>query len=188
MLRLNLVLFFCCWLAGCAALMSSQTAKLADNLATAVLNSNDPATVRDGAPAYLLMIDGMIAGDQKNVRLLQAGANLCWGRLRIGCGLVAVLGHEMSRFAASCTSAVAPRRYHHIPALGAEPLSSLLRHRGDLPCPHVHALLTHGLAESKIDQHAGAARTLTKGSCSVMLQNGAHAGPLDLVVRWDSRA
>ena len=45
-----------------------------------------------------------------------------------------------------------------------------------------------GLAESKIDQHAGAARTLTKGSSSVMLQNGAHAGPLDLVVRWDSRA
>lgn len=70
------MLFFCNWLAGCASLVSSQTTKLADNLATAVLNSNDPATVRDGAPAYLLMIDGMIAGDQENVRLLQAGANL----------------------------------------------------------------------------------------------------------------
>ena len=67
-------------------------------------------------------------------------------------------------------------------------LNNSLRQRGDLPCPHVHALLTHGLAESKIDRHAGAARTLTKGSSSVMLQNGAHAGPLDLVVRWDSRA
>lgn len=76
MLRLIFVLFFCNWLAGCASLVSSQTTKLADNLATAVLNSNDPATVRDGAPAYLLMIDGMIAGDQENVRLLQAGANL----------------------------------------------------------------------------------------------------------------
>ena len=47
---------------------------------------------------------------------------------------------------------------------------------GIWPCPHVHAPLTHGLAESKIDRHAGAARTLTKGSSSVMLQNGAHAG------------
>lgn len=76
MLRFIFVLFFCSWLAGCASFISSRTAELADNLATAVLNSNDPATVRDGAPAYLLMIDGMIAGDQKNVRLLQAGANL----------------------------------------------------------------------------------------------------------------
>ncbi len=66
-----------CWLlAGCAALIGAQTAKLADNLAAAVLDSNDPATVRDGAPAYLLMVDGLIAGSPDNRDLLQAGASL----------------------------------------------------------------------------------------------------------------
>ncbi|TQV82613.1 hypothetical protein FKG94_07745 [Exilibacterium tricleocarpae] len=71
-----LLILLSCLLSACASLISSQTAKLADNLALAVLNSNDPATVRDGAPAYLLMIDGLIAGDPGNTGLLLAGADL----------------------------------------------------------------------------------------------------------------
>ncbi len=63
-------------LTGCASLVSSATSRMADNITVAILNQNDPATVRDGAPAYLLMIDGLIAGDPENEDLLLAGAKL----------------------------------------------------------------------------------------------------------------
>ncbi|MDC1288031.1 TRAP transporter TatT component family protein [Gammaproteobacteria bacterium] len=63
-------------LSGCASLVSSATAKMADNITLAIENQNDAATVRDGAPAYLLMIDGLIEGDPENEDLLLAGAKL----------------------------------------------------------------------------------------------------------------
>ena len=63
-------------LSGCASLVSSATSKMADNITLAILNQDDPATVRTGAPAYLLMIDGLIEGDPENDDLLLAGARL----------------------------------------------------------------------------------------------------------------
>lgn len=50
--------------------------KTANGLTAAVLNQNDPATVREGMPAYLLLIDGTIHGDPENSQLLFAGAKL----------------------------------------------------------------------------------------------------------------
>ena len=64
------------FLAGCASMVSSATSKMADNITLAIQNQDDPATVRDGAPAYLLMIDGLIEGDPDNEDLLMAGARL----------------------------------------------------------------------------------------------------------------
>jgi hypothetical protein len=61
---------------GCSSLMSSATSSLADSLTTAVLDQNDPETVRQGAPAYLLLIDGLIADNPEDLDLLLAGANL----------------------------------------------------------------------------------------------------------------
>lgn len=61
---------------GCSSIMSSATAGLADNLTGAILNQNDPETVRQGAPAYLLLIDGLIADSPENTSLLLAGASL----------------------------------------------------------------------------------------------------------------
>jgi hypothetical protein len=62
--------------AGCSSLMSSATTGLADSLTAAVIDQNDLETVRQGAPAYLLLIDGLIADSPKNVDLLLAGAGL----------------------------------------------------------------------------------------------------------------
>lgn len=76
MLRLACILLVLSSLAGCASLISSATSRMADNITLAILNQDDPATVRDGAPAYLLMIDGLIEGDPENVDLLLAGARL----------------------------------------------------------------------------------------------------------------
>lgn len=58
---------------GCAAL---ATQRLADNLSSAMLNQNDPETVRVGAPAYLLLIDGLIEDSPDDPALLIAGARL----------------------------------------------------------------------------------------------------------------
>jgi hypothetical protein len=42
----------------------------------AVLDQDDPQLVAEGAPAYLLLVDGLIADDPENVELLLAGARL----------------------------------------------------------------------------------------------------------------
>jgi hypothetical protein len=61
---------------GCAALVGRATARLADDLEAALLDQDDPATVRDGAPAFLLMLDGLIEGDPDDPALLLSGASL----------------------------------------------------------------------------------------------------------------
>lgn len=63
-------------LPGCGMLMGSASARLAENVSSAILSQNDIATVRDGAPAYLIMLDGFIAGDPDDPDLLLAGARL----------------------------------------------------------------------------------------------------------------
>jgi hypothetical protein len=61
---------------SCSTLMSSASEEMAANLANAIRNQEDPETVRLGAPAYLIMIDGMIEGAPENANLLATGANL----------------------------------------------------------------------------------------------------------------
>ena len=70
------VLLGACALCACANVMRRATSQFADNLTTAILNEDDPGTVRDGVPAYLLLVDGMIQGDPENVGALLAGAKL----------------------------------------------------------------------------------------------------------------
>ncbi len=62
--------------AGCSAILSSTTGRLADSLAEGLVNQNDPETVRQGAPAYLVLIDGFIMDDPDNPAVLLAGAQL----------------------------------------------------------------------------------------------------------------
>lgn len=63
-------------LTGCASIISSTTSKIADNLTLAILNQDDLETVRAGAPAYLIMIDGLIEGEPESSRLLLSGSKL----------------------------------------------------------------------------------------------------------------
>jgi tetratricopeptide (TPR) repeat protein len=57
-------------------MVSSATEQLANNISSAILNQNDPKTVQQGAPAYLILIDGLIAGDPEDQNLLLTGAKL----------------------------------------------------------------------------------------------------------------
>lgn len=63
-------------LSGCSSIKTSLTGGMSESLAKAILNQNDPETVRQGAPAYLLMVDGFIADDPENPKVLMAGAQL----------------------------------------------------------------------------------------------------------------
>ena len=49
---------------------------MAASLSTAILNQNDPETVRAGAPAFLILIDGMIADNPNDADILLAGSKL----------------------------------------------------------------------------------------------------------------
>lgn len=60
-------------LTGCATM---ATHRLANSLGSAMLNQEDPETVRSGAPAYLLLLDGLIADSPEDSTLLLAGARL----------------------------------------------------------------------------------------------------------------
>jgi len=75
-LQLCLLLLAYISITNCSSIASSVGEDMADNLSTAIKEQDDPKTVKDGAPAYLIMIDSLIAGDPKNVSLLSAGANL----------------------------------------------------------------------------------------------------------------
>jgi hypothetical protein len=50
--------------------------RVAGNISAAVLDQEDVPIARDGAPAYLIAIDGLIEGDPDNETLLLAGARL----------------------------------------------------------------------------------------------------------------
>jgi hypothetical protein len=65
-----------CLTAACGSVMRKATNQFSDNLTTAILNQDDIGTARDGVPAYLLLIDGLIEGDPQNPDVLLAGAKL----------------------------------------------------------------------------------------------------------------
>lgn len=59
--------------AGC---VSRIAGRLAGGLSGAIADHPDPATVRDGAPAYLLMVDAFLRDDPENENLLRSAAEL----------------------------------------------------------------------------------------------------------------
>lgn len=67
-----IMIFLGAGLAACA----SMTTGVSRGIVQAIANQNDPATVRDGAPAYMLMIDGFIEDDPSDQAMLISGARL----------------------------------------------------------------------------------------------------------------
>ncbi len=79
--RINLVfhgavLLTFCLLPACSRMVSNAASDLADDLAQAIANNDDPDTVKAGGPAYLLMLDGMVYRDPENEDLLIRAAAL----------------------------------------------------------------------------------------------------------------
>lgn len=63
-------------LSGCGALVARVTNSAADSLSEAILNQNDPATVRDAAPAYLVLLDAMVRNNPDSPGSLSAASTL----------------------------------------------------------------------------------------------------------------
>ncbi len=80
-MRLNVAWLVCIFILslvtqGCTILVSNATSGLANDVSAALTDQSDPLLVRDGAPAYLILIDGLIAGSPDNQDLLLAAAKL----------------------------------------------------------------------------------------------------------------
>jgi hypothetical protein len=63
-------------LSACVSMVASAGSGLAGNLSAAIMNQDDPQLVRDGAPAYLLMLDSFVEGAPDNEAVLSAAAEL----------------------------------------------------------------------------------------------------------------
>lgn len=61
---------------GCSTVVSNAASGFADNLSAAVVNQTDPETVRDGAPAYMLLLDSLLEGSPDDPAILSAAAGL----------------------------------------------------------------------------------------------------------------
>jgi hypothetical protein len=71
-----LVLILAAGLSGCSYMVSSATGNMTAGLSDAILDNDDLETVKDGLPAYLLMIDGLVNANPKDSKLLQTAASL----------------------------------------------------------------------------------------------------------------
>jgi hypothetical protein len=63
-------------LGGCQTFANRAASRMAANISAAVLDQEDVLVIRDGGPAYLIAIDGLIQGDPDSQTLLLAGARL----------------------------------------------------------------------------------------------------------------
>ena len=63
-------------LPACTTVVATAGTGLAGNLNSAILNQDDPELVRDGAPAYLLMLDSLVEGAPENASVLGSAAEL----------------------------------------------------------------------------------------------------------------
>lgn len=61
---------------GCTSLVSGLTSQMANDLADSILNSEDIDTVREGVPAYLLLIDSFLRSSPDSEDLLLAASSL----------------------------------------------------------------------------------------------------------------
>ncbi|MEM7097576.1 MAG: TRAP transporter TatT component family protein [Pseudomonadota bacterium] len=70
------IVLICVALSGCSSLVSSVTQSFAEDLSSAILDNEDIAMVRDGAPAYLILVDSLVARSPDDAYLLQQSATL----------------------------------------------------------------------------------------------------------------
>jgi len=61
---------------GCASLMSNAASSFGNNLSSSILNQDDPDLVRAGMPAYLLLLDSFLQGEEDNPAILASAATM----------------------------------------------------------------------------------------------------------------
>lgn len=61
---------------GCASIAASAGAQMADDLSAAILDQDDPELVREGMPAFMLLLDSMVRSSPHDPDTLGAAARL----------------------------------------------------------------------------------------------------------------
>jgi len=61
---------------GCATIVSSAGDQVANNLSAAILDQDDPELVREGMPAFMLLLDSMVRSSPGNPATLGSAARL----------------------------------------------------------------------------------------------------------------
>ena len=61
---------------GCASLVSNAATSFGDNLNSSILNQDDPELVRAGMPAYILLLDSFLQGEDDNPAILASAATM----------------------------------------------------------------------------------------------------------------
>jgi len=75
-MKFLLIVFSVLSLSACSSLISSAKKDFAEDLSATILSHDDPETIRQAIPAYLVLVDSMIRGDQNNIGLLVSGSRL----------------------------------------------------------------------------------------------------------------
>lgn len=63
-------------LTACGTLMSSAKNDLAEDLSATIMAHDEPETIKQALPAYLVLVSSLIRGDDKNAELLVSGSRL----------------------------------------------------------------------------------------------------------------
>lgn len=70
------ILLFALSLSACAQLVEKPIQGFANNLTAAVLSQNDPELVRQGAPTFMLMLDGLVRQNPESTTMLNAASQI----------------------------------------------------------------------------------------------------------------
>lgn len=61
---------------GCSQIVANAKQEFSEDLATTILEFDDPETIKKAVPSYLVLVSSMIKGDPENAGLLKSGAQL----------------------------------------------------------------------------------------------------------------
>jgi hypothetical protein len=75
-LKAVLIILLSLYLPGCSYFISNASEDLGHNLTHSILNHNDPATVAEAIPAYLLLLEALLLKDPDNEALLTSTSTL----------------------------------------------------------------------------------------------------------------
>jgi hypothetical protein len=63
-------------MSGCAAIVEKKTQQFARDFASTILENDDPVTIEQGIPSYLLLLDALVKNNPEQMALRQADASL----------------------------------------------------------------------------------------------------------------
>lgn len=69
--RLLLAVLLAALVSGCSTLVNRSVSGVSQNLTSAILDQDDPETVRQAVPAYLILLDSFVAGNPENAASLR---------------------------------------------------------------------------------------------------------------------